>query len=92
MANEWKGVPMHNPYLLAALAEDRRRQCPCGAMAERSFGLCRKCQARGAWRRRTTSRRRQAVRRLTGRRIRGIARLLAEAMPLLPTLTTGMGI
>jgi hypothetical protein len=27
-------------------------QCPCGARAELAYGLCRKCQARAAWRRR----------------------------------------
>jgi hypothetical protein len=46
---------MQHPDLLAALAEDKRRQCPCGAMAEEAFGLCRKCHARFAWRRKTAS-------------------------------------
>lgn len=82
---------MHHPNLLAALAEDRRRQCPCGAMAEQPYGLCRKCQARFAWRRKTASRRRQAVRRQVGRRIRNVARLLICATSLLSTTIKGMG-
>jgi hypothetical protein len=76
---------MHHPNLLAALALDRVRQCPCGAMADRPYGLCRKCQARSAWRRKTSSKRRQAARRRVGRRIRNVARLLAGVMSLLLT-------
>lgn len=29
-----------------------RGGCPCGAQAERPYGLCRKCRARALWRRR----------------------------------------
>jgi hypothetical protein len=79
---------MHHPDLLAALAQDRIRQCPCGAMADRSYGLCRKCQARFAWRRKTASRRRQAARRFKGR-TRNLARLLVGAMSLLLTVSKG---
>lgn len=43
-------------------------QCPCGARAEDKYGICRKCQARAAWRRRTMRPRR--VRR-TARRVLG---------------------
>jgi hypothetical protein len=32
-----------NPTLIAALADDRRRQCPCGAVAQQLDGLCRGC-------------------------------------------------
>jgi hypothetical protein len=28
-------------------------RCPCGARADDMYGICRKCQARTAWRRRT---------------------------------------
>jgi hypothetical protein len=72
---------MHpHPYLLAALADDRRHQCPCGAAAERSNGLCRKCQARVQWRRKTTRTSRRAARRLTTRQARTGARALALAI------------
>jgi hypothetical protein len=82
---------MHHPDLLIALAMDRRRQCPCGAVAERPNGLCRKCQARNAWRRKTTSIRRQAARRRVGRRVRNVARLLVGALSLLQTTSKEMG-
>ena len=65
---------MHNLALTVILAEQRRRQCPCGAVADRPFGLCRKCQDRNAWRRKTTSTRRKATRRRFGRRARNVAR------------------
>jgi hypothetical protein len=72
---------MHpHPYLLAALADDRRRQCPCGAAAERTNGLCRKCQARVQWRRKTTRTPRRVARRLVSRQARSGARTLAQAI------------
>jgi hypothetical protein len=40
-----------NPQLIAALLDDRRRSCPCGARTDQHFSLCRKCQARATWRR-----------------------------------------
>jgi hypothetical protein len=81
---------MHHPDLLAALAQDKVRQCPCGAVADRPFGLCRKCQARGAWRRKTHSRHRQAARGRLGHRIRHIARLLVGVMCLLLPTSRGL--
>ena len=54
---------MDHPRLIAALAEVQRHQCPCGAAAEPSGRLCRKCHARMAWRRRTTRTSRRAARR-----------------------------
>jgi hypothetical protein len=54
---------MH-PQIIALLAEDKRRQFPCGAVAEHAHGLCRKCQARIAWRRRAGRSRRRAAYRL----------------------------
>ena len=75
---------MQNLALTVLLAEHKRRQCPCGAVAERRSGLCRKCHDRGAWRRKTTAtHRRKATRRQIGRRTRTLSRLLAE-------MTTGM--
>ena len=44
---------MNHPILIAALVEDQRRGCPCGAVAPQSYGLCRACQAVAAWRRET---------------------------------------
>ena len=35
---------MNHPILIAALAEDRRRRCPCGAVSQEPYGLCRECQ------------------------------------------------
>ena len=61
---EWKESPWTNPTLIAALADERRRQCPCGAVAERPDRLCRKCHARMTWRRKTTRTSRRAARRL----------------------------
>ena len=48
------------------------RQCPCGARAEVEHGMCRKCQARAAWRRRTMHPRR--VRRTVRRVFRAVTR------------------
>ena len=73
-------------YLITVLAEDRRRHCPCGAVAERSYGLCRKCHGRMVWRRKTARTSRRAARRLA---VRHGARLLAHAMSLLQS--TGKG-
>jgi len=53
---------MYHPYLMIALAEDKRRQCPCGAVAERPWTLCRKCGARAAWHRKTARTSRRAAR------------------------------
>ena len=64
---------MQNLALTVILADQRRRQCPCGAVADRPFGLCRKCQHRNEWRRKTTPRRK--VRRRIGRRARKVAEI-----------------
>ena len=69
---------MHNLALAIILTEQRHRQCPCGAVADRPHGLCRKCQDRNAWRRKTASTRRKATRRRFGRRARNLTRLLAD--------------
>ena len=66
---------MHNLALTVILADQRRRQCPCGAVADRPFGLCRKCQNRSAWRRKTILSR-KADRRRSGRRSHRLAQLL----------------
>jgi len=41
---------MNHQILVAALAEDRRRRCPCGGVAQQPHGLCRECQAVAVWR------------------------------------------
>jgi len=64
---------MHNLALAVILADQRRRQCPCGAVADRPFELCRKCQDRKTWRRKTTFARRKDKRRRLGRRARSVA-------------------
>jgi hypothetical protein len=66
---------MHNLALTVILADQKRRECPCGAVSDRPFGLCRKCQDRKAWRRKTTFARRKDNRGRLGRRIRNAARL-----------------
>jgi hypothetical protein len=69
---------MHNLALTVVLTEQRRRQCPCGAVADRPLGLCRKCQDRNARRRRTTSTRRKNTRGRNGRR--KVSRLFADVL------------
>jgi hypothetical protein len=36
---------MH-PILVAALAEDEHRRCPCGAVAQLPYRLCRGCHVK----------------------------------------------
>jgi hypothetical protein len=74
---------MHNLALAVILAEQRRRQCPCGAVADRPFGLCRKCQHRNAWRRKTATPRRKTSRRGFARRVHAAARFLVGAVAML---------
>jgi hypothetical protein len=80
---------MNHPDLIAALADDRRRACPCGAAADRPDRLCRKCHARMAWRRRTTQTSRRAARRLTARQAHEGTRILASTLALLQTISKG---
>jgi len=74
---------MDHPRLIAALADDRRRPCPCGAVTEQLDRLCRKCHARMAWRRKTTRTSRRTARRLAARQANEGTRILASAMALL---------
>lgn len=66
--------------LLAPPAEGRRRQCPCGAVTEYPHRLCRKCQARISWRRKTTRTSRRVARRLATQQARAGARTFAQAI------------
>ena len=77
---------MHNLALTVILAEQRRRQCPCGAVAERPFGFCRKCQDRNAWRRKVTVKRRKATRRPISRRLRD----MADSLVILRFVSNGL--
>jgi hypothetical protein len=81
---------MH-PTLVSLLAEERHRQnCPCGAVSEHPYALCRKCHARMAWRRRTTDNARRAARRQRrGRSTGERARMLALAVSMVRTNRTG---
>ncbi len=45
---------MSHPILIAALVEDRRRRCPCGAVSHHPDGLCREGRATVVRRRKTT--------------------------------------
>ena len=61
---------MNHPILVAALAEDRRRRCPCGAVAQQPYGLCRGCRAAAVWRHETARSSRRAAPTLDTRRNR----------------------
>jgi hypothetical protein len=74
-----------HPDFAAALYVEKQRQCPCGALAGRRHGLCRKCEARAAWRRRATATKRRSSRRLTVRRVRHLTRRIIGATALLWT-------
>ena len=52
---------MNHPILIAALVEDRRRQCPCRTVASQTDGLCRECKAVVVWRRETERTRRRGA-------------------------------
>jgi len=79
-----------NPGLLAAIAAQRHHQCPCGAATEQSYGLCRKCHARMAWRRHHTRTSRRAARRMAARQAREGARIFAYAVSLLHVTSKGV--
>jgi hypothetical protein len=51
---------MH-PIFIAAPAEDRHRQCPCGGVTQQRYGLCRECQAVAVWQHKTTRTSRRAT-------------------------------
>jgi NMD protein affecting ribosome stability and mRNA decay len=84
---------MH-PKLIAGLANDRRKCCPCGASTDEPHGLCRTCLVR-LGRRRCTSRpsrgavRRRAGRRRAGRQARGPAWIFAVAASRFRTIGKG---
>jgi hypothetical protein len=82
---------MNQSHLVAALADERHRQCPCGAVAERPDRLCRKCHARMLWRRKTTRTSRRAARRLAAAlQAHEGTRIFASAMALLQVIGRGV--
>ena len=81
---------MHNLALIVILSEQRRRQCPCGAAADRRSGLCRKCQDRNAWRRKTTSNHRKPHRRRLAHRNRKVASFFADLFTYFMIASNGM--
>jgi hypothetical protein len=52
---------MSHPILVAALVEDRRRWCPCGAAAQQPYGLCHECRAVAVCRHETEQTRRHGA-------------------------------
>lgn len=81
---------MNQSHLIVALADDRNRQCPCGAVAERPDRLCRKCHARMLWRRKTTRTSRRAARRLAALQAHEGTRIFASVMALLQVIGRGV--
>ena len=79
---------MNHPILIAALAEDRRRRCPCGAVAQQPYGLCRECQAVAVWRRETARTSRRATPNWTHAGT-AKARLFARVASLLQIISKG---
>jgi hypothetical protein len=77
---------MNHLILVAALAEDRRRQCSCGAVTREPNGTCRGCRAAAVSRDETPeSRRRTASRRAPA----GIAK--ARLFAWVPSLLQNIG-
>jgi hypothetical protein len=60
----------------AALLSDWPGRCPCGAAAEHVYGLCVKCQARAAWKRRKAP-----TQHATRRTARRLGRRLGKLLP-----------
>lgn len=85
---------MHYSALLSSAliveTKGQVKQCSCGAVADPLIGLCRKCQSRKAWRRKTTQPRRKNARRRLARRVHDTARFLADLCTMLPAVTNGL--
>ena len=79
---------MNHPILTATLVKDRRRRCPCGAVAQQPYGLRRECQAVAVWRREAGQSGRRATFRLTHAGT-GKARLFARVASLLQIIGKG---
>jgi hypothetical protein len=79
---------MSHPILVATLAEDRRRWCPCGAAAQQRYGLCRTCRAVAVWRYETEQTRRHGAPNWTQAGTLKV-RLLALVTSLLQVISKG---
>ena len=73
---------MH-PNLIAALVEDRRRSCRCGAVASQSQQPCRRCLAHMIWRRHASQCSRSTAKYQANGRSRAWSRTLATAASML---------
>jgi hypothetical protein len=78
-----------HPDLIAALAEDRRKSCPCGAVNGQAGGLWRECLTRTVWRRRINRPARHEPRRRSDRQARDRAWIFAVAASMLRTIGKG---
>jgi hypothetical protein len=90
MAASGREVRMQNLALIVVLAAKKRRQCPCGAVADHTYGVCLKCQARNAWRRKVTGTRRKAARRRLAHHAGSVARFLVDALTPLAIVSTAL--
>ena len=79
---------MNHPILVAALAEDRRRQCSCGAVTQEPNGTCRGCRAAAVSRHETAGSSRRTTSRWTPVGV-AKARLFAWAASLLQVFGKG---
>jgi hypothetical protein len=79
---------MNHPILVAALAEDRRRQCSCGAVMREPNGMCHGCRAVAASRHETARSSRRTTSRWAPARA-AKARLFAWVTSLLQTIGKG---
>ena len=79
---------MNHPNLVAALAEDRRRQCSCGAVTQEPNGTCRGCRTAAISRHETARSNRRTASHWTPARV-AKARLFGWAASLLQI--TGKG-
>ena len=79
---------MNHPILVAALAEDRRRQCSCGAVTQEPYGTCRGCRAAAVSRHETARSSRRTASHWTPARV-AKARLFGWAASLLQIIGKG---
>jgi hypothetical protein len=79
---------MNHLILVAALAEDRRRQCSCGAVTQEPNGTCRGCRAAAVSRHETARSSRRTASRWTHAGV-AKARLFGWAASLLQIIGKG---
>jgi hypothetical protein len=79
---------MNHPILVAALAEDRSRECSCGALTQVPNGTCRRCRVAAVSRRETARSSRRTASRWTPAGI-AKARLYAWVVSLLQIIGKG---